>query len=174
MRIFQILTKEISELRSNIRGQGIIDIGLPEDICSQKPWDDWFLGYSPGFMCLQDIYFTIQPSSFLTIIHIYISPTHANIQAHDLHYTCTLSLCLVTGDDFVNRIINIDPLSNSQCWEPWVIVKPHGKKLLLSSYTLNVFKQQTKQKKNPVEVHVFKIIKFLYYFNTLKRKKKNQ
>lgn len=141
VRIFPILTKEMSELRSGTRGEGISNTGLPEDICSQKPLDDWFLGYSPGSVFLWDIFFTIQQSGFPVIIHIYISHTYTNRQAHNLHYTCTLSCCLWWQATIsrTGSLTQTDPLSNRQCWKPPVIVKPHGKKLVFPSYTLNIF-----------------------------------
>ena len=83
------------------------------------------------------MFYITQQSSFPIIIHIHISHKWGSTKcALHLHL---FALSLVTGDDFVNMIINTDPLSNRQRWKPQVIVKPHGKKLILPLYTLNIF-----------------------------------
>lgn len=85
VRILQILTKEISELRSDIKAQGIIDTGLTEAIWSQKPLDNWFLGDSPSSM-LSMGHTLFQPSNpFSQLLSIFLL---VKLKQMDKHSVC--------------------------------------------------------------------------------------
>lgn len=118
--------------------QGIVDTGLPELLL----WPEatrWLISWlqSRFHVFIGPIFYTpaIQFSNYY--LHLYQSHTHKRTSTQPALHLHPFTLSLVTGNDFVNTIINTDPFSNRQCWK--VIVKQHGKKLVLPSYTLNIY-----------------------------------